>query len=123
MGQALSKRLGDADPLVVVVAQFHLGIYSQCLRQKPLPGNLARYYLRLAWIYRDAEKSYPNSSIAQMGAKFTKLSTRFKMELPKQKDYPVIPEIALTEEDALRFARVLLNGITKLCVKRKLRMN
>ena len=105
MGQALSKRLGDADPLVVVVAQFHLGIYSQCLRQKPLPGNLARYYLRLAWIYRDAEKFYPNSSIAQMSAKFTKLSTRFKMELPKQKDYPVIPEIALTEEDALRFAR------------------
>lgn len=105
MGQALSKRLGDADPLVVIVAKFHLGIYSQCLLQKPTPGNIARYYLRLAWVYRDVEKFYPNSTFEKMAAKFVRLRTRFKLELPKQKDYPVVPGIALTEEDALRFAR------------------
>ena len=73
MGQALGKRLGDVDPLVVIVAEFHLGIYSQCLLQKPLPGNIARYYLRLAWVYRDVEKFYPNSTIEKMGVKFVKL--------------------------------------------------
>lgn len=105
MGQALGKRLGDVDPLVVIVAKFHLGIYSQCLLQKPVPGNIARYYLRLAWVYRDVEKFYPNSTIEKMGVKFVKLKTRFKLEQPKQKDFPVVPEITLTEEDALRFSR------------------
>ena len=79
MGQALSKRLGDADPLVVVVAQFHLGIYSHSLLQDPVPGNIARYYLRLAWVYRDVEKFYPNSTFGNVDAKFVKLSTRFKL--------------------------------------------
>jgi len=103
MGQALSKRLGDDDPLVVIVAKFYLGIYSQYLLQKPTPGNIARYYLRLAWVHRDIEKFYPNSAFEKMGAKFVKLSTRFKLELPKQKDYSVVSEIALTERRCLTF--------------------
>ncbi len=105
IGQALSKRLGDPDPLVVVVAQFHLGIFCQCLRQKLVPGSIARYYLRLAWIYRDIEKFYPDSTVEQVAPKFVKLAKRFQLELPKHKDYPAVPALALTEVDALRFAR------------------
>ncbi len=103
--QLLGKRLGDADPLVVVVAQFHLGIFSHCLGQKISPGNIARYYLRLAWVYRDQKKYYPDSDLQQIEGKFDKLAKRFKGELPKNSDYPVEPGLALSEEGALRFAR------------------
>jgi len=105
IAQALGKRLDDSDPLVVIVAQFHLGIYSQCLRLKIVPGNLARYYLRLAWLYRDASKFYPDSDLEKVAAKFQKLKKRFIGELPDHKDYPIEPGLALTEVDALRYSR------------------
>ncbi|MGY8824880.1 MAG: DUF2225 domain-containing protein [Candidatus Latescibacterota bacterium] len=105
IAQALGKRLEDAEPLVVVVAQFHLGIYSQCLRLKLVPGNLARYYLRLAWLYRDASKFYPESDLEKVVGKFQKLKKRFTDELPEHKDYPIVPGLALNEVDALRFSR------------------
>ncbi len=106
IAQALGKRLDDSDPLVGVVAQFHLGIYSQCLRLKLVPGNLARFYLRLAWLYRDASKFYPNSDIEKAATKFEKLKNRFTEELPEHKDYPIKPGLALAEVEALRFSRV-----------------
>jgi diguanylate cyclase (GGDEF)-like protein len=106
IAQALGKRLDDADPLVVVIAQFHLGIYSQCLRLKLVPGNLARYYLRLAWLYRDVPKFYPSSTIEKAATKFEKLKTRFEVELPEHKDYPIKPGLALVEVEALRYSRV-----------------
>lgn len=105
IAQALGKRLDDSDPLVVVIAQFHLGMYSQCLRLKLVPGNLARYYLRLAWLYRDVPKFYANSNIEKAAAKFEKLKKRFVGELPDHKDYPVKPGLALDEVDALRLSR------------------
>ncbi len=104
IAQSLGKRLADADPLVVVVAQFHLGIFSHCLSQKIAPGNIARYYLRLAWVFRDVEKYYPDSDPQQIEGKFGKLAKRFKGELPKHDDYPMEPGLALNERDALRFA-------------------
>ncbi len=104
--QALGKRLDDADPLVVIVAQFHLGIYSQCLKRDLVPGNIARYYLRLAWVFRDVKKFYPDSDIEQAATKFQKLRRRFTGELPEHKDYPSEPGLALNEIDALRFCRI-----------------
>ena len=61
IAQALGKRLDDEDILVQAIAKFHLGIFSQCLRVDLSPGNIARFYLRIGWLFRDQEKYYSNS--------------------------------------------------------------
>ena len=105
IAQALGKRLDDKDILVQAIAKFHLGIYCQCLKLNFSPGNLARFYLRIAWLFRDQEKFYPDSDIESVGGKFVKLRKRWKGEIPDNKDYPVEPGLALTEIEALRYSR------------------
>ena len=105
IAQSLGKRLDDRDIMVQAIAKFHLGIYSTCLRLNLSPGNLARYYLRIAWLFRDQERFYPDSDLESVSSKFVKLRKRFKGELPAHKDYPILPGIALSEVEALRFSR------------------
>ena len=105
IAQSLGKRLDDRDIMVQAIAKFHLGIYSTCLRQNLSPGNLARYYLRIAWLFRDQERFYPDSDLESVSSKFAKLRKRFRGELPAHKDYPILPGIALSEVEALRFSR------------------
>ena len=104
IAQSLGLRLNDEDILIQAVAKFHLGIYSQCLRNNFLPGNIARYYLRIAWLYRDQERFYPDSDLGSVDAKFEKLHQRWKSDLPQHADYPELPGLALNEVDALKYS-------------------
>ncbi len=105
VAQALGKRLDDKDILVQAVARFHLGIYSQCLRLDFSPGNLARFYLRIGWLFRDQERYYPDSDLESVAGKFVKLNNRWKDELPELTDCPIPPGLALSEVEALRYSR------------------
>ena len=105
IAQALGKRLDDEDILVQAVAEFHLGIYSQCLKANFSPGNLARYYLRIGWLFRDQERFYPDSDLESVAGKFVKLNKRWKDELPELTDCPIPPGLALSEVEALRYSR------------------
>ena len=105
IAQSLGKRMVDAEPFARAVAQFHLGIYSECLRLRIVPGSIARYYLRLAWIYRDRELFYPESDIEAIGASLQRVESLWNKGLPPHKDYPARPGLALDEVTALRFSR------------------
>jgi len=104
--QALGKLINPKEPFVTVLAQFHLGIFSHCLRQRIAPGNLARYYLRLAWIYRDLEAYYAGTNLAGVRKQLEGIEGRWNAELPKHKDYPQMPELVADEIGALRLSRV-----------------
>ena len=108
-GKGITHSLGllteDADPLVKVMAQFFLGIYSQCLRQRIIHGNVARYYLRIAWLFRDLEKFYPGADLEAATARFAKVKKRWQKAIPENKGYPAVPKLTLDEADALRYAR------------------
>ena len=103
--QALGKIINAKDPFATVIAQFHLGIYSHCLRQRIAPGSLARYYLRLAWIYRDLEAYYTGASLEGVKKQLAAIEDRWNTELPKHKDYPQAPELVKEEVAALRLSR------------------
>jgi len=105
IAQSLGKRIKDADPFGSGLAGFHLGILSQSLRLKIIPGNFARYYLRIGWLFRDQPTFYPDVDLNAVRERFSRLKKRWKRELPKHDDYPATPGMALTEVDALRFSR------------------
>ncbi len=104
--QSLLKRVADSDALLSVIAQVHLGILSQCSRKRVSPGPVARYYLRIAWLFRDQERFYPDSDLEAIGAGLRKCRSRWKEEIPEQSDYPAQPAVVLDEIGALRMARV-----------------
>ncbi len=108
-GKGITHSLGllteDTDPLVKVMAQFFLGIYSQCLRQRIIHGNVARYYLRIAWLFRDLERFYPGADLEAAAARFSKVRKRWQKAIPENKDYAAVPKLTLDEADALRYAR------------------
>lgn len=103
--QALGKLIAPNDLFASAIAQFHLGIFSHCLRHEISPGSMARYYLRLAWVYRDQETYYAGANTAALKQQLTQLKTRWEAELPRQKEYPVPPGLALDEAGALQFSR------------------
>jgi diguanylate cyclase (GGDEF)-like protein len=104
--QALGKMINPKEPFAAVLAQFHLGIFSHCLRQRIAPGNLARYYLRIAWIYRDLDAFYAGTNLGAVRKQLEAIEERWNAELPKHKDYPQVPELVVDEIAALRLSRV-----------------
>lgn len=102
---SLSLRLGSADPVVAIIARFYLGIFSHLQMQKIVPGSIARYYLRIAWILRDLNKYYPKSSLNNIRGSFRKVIKRFDLEVPEGNDYPIKPALVLGEQEALRYAK------------------
>lgn len=104
VAQSLSKRIRESDPFGSVLAKFHLGIFSRSLHTAVTPGNFARYYLRIAWLFRDQPSFYPDADVDAVVEKFSRLSRRWKRELPPNKEYPAIPLMALNEVDALRLS-------------------
>lgn len=105
LAQSLGKRLRDEQPLLAAVARFHLGIFSQTLRLRVVPGNLARFYLRIAWLYRDQPAFYPEETIAGIVEDLEPLTKRWERDLPEHPDYPARPTLALDEVTALRLSR------------------
>ncbi|MEE2658137.1 MAG: GGDEF domain-containing protein [Candidatus Latescibacterota bacterium] len=103
--QSLLKRVAQEDPLVKVIAHFHLGILTQCSRIELEVGRIARYYLRIAWCYRDHERFYPESDLEAIVASLKKCRKRFKEDLGSHVDYPEEPIVATNEVEALRLCR------------------
>ena len=103
--QSVLKRVAEKDELASTIAKFHLAIFSQCCRTRILPGNIARYYLRLGWLYRDQEQFHPDSSVESIAASLAKVKGRWKKELPHHEDYPQAPRVVLSEAEALAQSR------------------
>jgi RND family efflux transporter MFP subunit len=110
-----SKRLGVArkmgtsipadDIFGTLLAQFYLGIYSECLKERPVPGSLARFYLRISWIYRDEEKLYSEFAQSSTIRKHLEATTPdWLKSLPTDDSLPVVPLLANDELSALRTA-------------------
>ena len=104
--QVLKKRVEEGGyPLSKMLAQFHLGVFIQCLRTKILPGNIARYYLRIAWLFREQERYYSDANIEEEGQKLERIKERWEKDLPDQKDYPEVPQPACNEAAAFFVSR------------------
>ncbi|MEW6752534.1 MAG: GGDEF domain-containing protein [Candidatus Latescibacterota bacterium] len=103
--QGLGKLIRDSDPLGSLLAQFHLGVFSQCLNQRPSHNNLARYYLRIGWIYRDQPLFYPEADVAAVTSGLAGLRKRWERDVPANPEHPAPPGLALGELEALRFCR------------------
>jgi hypothetical protein len=103
--QSLLKRIGDDDPFGSTHAKIHLGILSQCLRSRIAPGTIARYYLRIAWLYRDKEIYYADTDLDAHTESVRKLRKRWSKELPADSDYPAPPDIVPNEVEALKTSR------------------
>jgi len=103
--QSLLKRVVEEDELASTIAKFHLAIFSQCCRARIVPGNIARYYLRLGWLYRDQEKFYPDSSVESISASMEKVKGHWKKDLPPSEEYPRPPGVVCNEAEALAQSR------------------
>jgi diguanylate cyclase (GGDEF)-like protein len=103
--QALGKLLSDDDPLASTLVKFHLGVFSQCLLTRFVAGNIARYYLRVAWLYRDREVYYRDADLERFVQRMTPLKEMWDRDLPKNKEYPAAPQLGLDEAGALRLSR------------------
>ena len=103
--QSLLKRISPTDPFGSAIAKFHLGIFSQCLRMRITVGTIARYYLRLAWLYRESATYYEGTDVAAFAEGLAKVGSRWRKELPDHSEYPASPGLALDEVQALKFSR------------------
>jgi len=103
---SLGERIRDDDPFGSILAKFHLGLFSQSLRLRTIPYHFARYYLRIAWLFRDQSTHYPEADLNAVGEAFAQLKERWEGELPAHKEYPVVPGMALNEAAALSFSQI-----------------
>ena len=104
VAQVLGKNMAEGDLLCRTVVTFHLGIFSECLRRELSPGTLARFYLRLAWVYRQRERYYADTDLAELRRRLKGAAASWAADLPKKRGYPVEPALALSEGSALRQA-------------------
>ncbi len=101
--QALGKGIQPQDVFGTLLAQFYLGIFTECLKSSPAPSILARSYLRVAWILRDEERLFGVSAgSSTIRDCLSRASGPWKEGLPPNSDYPLVPEIAVDEIGALR---------------------
>jgi hypothetical protein len=68
-------------------------------------GTIARYYLRLAWLYRESATYYEGTDVAAFAEGLAKVGSRWRKELPDHSEYPASPGLALDEVQALKFSR------------------
>lgn len=107
--KGVARKLGSSIPaddiFGTILVQFYLGIFSECLKERPVPGSLARSYLRIAWIYRDEEKLYSEfadtSTVRQL---LEETATEWAKSLPQDDNIPLRPPLATDEISALRAA-------------------
>jgi len=103
--QALGKGIQPTDLFGTLLAQFYLGIFTECLKTSPFPNTLARCYQRIAWIYRDREGLYaPFAKNSGIQTVLEDAASVWRDELPPDSDFPVLPEVVTDEVAALRFA-------------------
>ncbi len=103
--QALGRGIKSDDPFGTPLAQFFLGVFSECLKTAPLAGNLGRFYLRIAWLYRDEARLYPQlAAESKIRDLLEEVAPAWTAELPPNSNFPVPPEVVTGEVEALRFA-------------------
>lgn len=103
--QTMGKSLDLSDPFGTLLIKFSLGIFSECLKTNPLPGTLGRANLRIAWIYRDADRLYNTSLKEAKILPFLKeTASIWNSEIPPNSNFPIQPEIIMDEISALRQA-------------------
>ncbi|MFT5368284.1 MAG: diguanylate cyclase (GGDEF)-like protein [Candidatus Latescibacterota bacterium] len=105
----VARQLGTSIPsddiFGTMLVQFYLGVFSECLKERPVPGSLARFYLRIAWIYRDEEKLYSEfSQTSVIRDLCEEITTEWFKSLPTDDSLPVRPQLAIDEISALRTA-------------------
>ena len=103
--KAIGKGIVPEDPFGSAISQFYLGIFTECLKTAPVPGNIARSYLRIAWLYRDGlgicQPFAESSGIKEV---LEEASPIWDAGLPKNSNYPQPPGVATDEVGALRYA-------------------
>lgn len=106
---SFSKALGllavKENSIIGAIARIHLGVFSKCLQRKIVPGDIARYYLRLAWLYRDQEKYFADEDMVGIKEQLDAVTQAWQNEFPENVEYKIKPEIALDESSALRLSR------------------
>jgi len=117
--QSLLKRVAESDALLRTLAQLHLGILAQCSRRKLSAGPIARYYLRVAWLYRDREKYHADSDLEEISDSLQKCRKGFKSDIPTHEDYPVTPTVACDEVSALQLSRAYFERNYELLIEAK----
>ena len=100
----LKKGLSETNMYTRLLAQFYSGIFTETLKTAPVAGTLARSYLRVAWIYRDAERLYTDFDTSEAEALLKEVKAVWDQELLPYSNYPVPPSVAMNEVEALRFA-------------------
>ncbi|HAA78329.1 TPA: hypothetical protein DCE37_24795 [Candidatus Latescibacteria bacterium] len=100
----LKKGLSETNIYTRLLAQFYSGIFTETLKTAPVAGTLARSYLRVAWIYRDAERLYTDFDTSEAEALLKEVKAVWDQELLPYSNYPVPPSVAMNEVEALRFA-------------------
>lgn len=107
--KGVARKLGTAispdDIFGTMIVQFYLGIFSECLKEHPTPGALARSYLRIAWIYRDEEKLYTEFAESSTVREVLEATQDdWLKSLPADDTLPTRPGLAKDEITALRYA-------------------
>lgn len=113
-------------PYESTLDKFFLGIYSECMRKNPSEKNLARFYLRLAWMYRDRDLYASPMPKANHQAFLKSLRESYGLIVPPQPSLPEPPIIALTEAQALKMAgkyyEVTYNLVREIEVEAELKL-
>ncbi|MBT5830938.1 MAG: DUF2225 domain-containing protein [Candidatus Latescibacteria bacterium] len=105
VARILCTSIPTDDIFGTLLAHFYLGVFSECLKERPMPGNLARFYLRIAWIYRDEEKLYAEFSEKSVFRDLVEeTKTDWSKSIPMDDSIPLRPGLATDEISALRFA-------------------
>jgi len=101
--QVLAKGIQSADVYGTILAQFHLGVFTECQKTSPVPNLLARSYQRIAWVYRDAERLYqPFLEASGIQGVLEEAEATWSDEIPPNDGYPVPPTVVHDEVEALR---------------------
>jgi diguanylate cyclase (GGDEF)-like protein len=100
----LKKGHSEQNMYLRLLSQFYAGIYTETLKTSPVSGTLARSYLRVAWIFRDAERLYTEFDTNEADALLKEVKSVWDSEIRENSSYTVVPSIAMDEVEALRFA-------------------
>lgn len=122
----LGRDINPDYPYEATLNKFFLGIYSECLKKNPSEKDLARFYLRLAWMYRD--RALYKSPIPKPNheAFLKSLQESYALIVPPQPTLPVQPMLAFTEAQALKLAgkyyEVAYNLVREIGVEAELKL-
>ena len=101
---SLGHDLDPDYPYESTINKFYLGIYSECLKRNPSIRDLARYYLRLAWIYRDRERFKSEIPRSDHESLLKIIQDSYIQLIPAQPALPEQPPIVFSEAQALKTA-------------------